>query len=188
VSDGISAADRLSWLVRTAGRWVLALVLLVIALAVGATWTLGLFNGESANPENVVTSGSMSQVNSADNAAIMNASDLVPGQSVEGTATIRTEGHASGRFTLRVVDLVDTPGPDGGRLSDALRVTVVERGGDHRVYDGPMRGLEATLGTWAPSEERTYDFTVSLPDHDTGDDAFQLSKVTATFEWTAVQA
>jgi hypothetical protein len=89
---------------------------------------------------------------------------------------------------MRVVDLVDTPGPAGGRLSDALRVTVVQRGNSSPVYDGPMRGLQASLGTWAPDEERTYDVTVSLPDHDTGDDAYQLSEVTATFEWRAVQA
>lgn len=183
-----SAAARLSWLVRTARIWVLALVLLVLALAVGASWSFALFSGGSANPENVVTSGSMSQTNSADDAAIMSASDLVPGQSVEGTATIRNEGNASGTFTMRVTDLADTPGPGGGRLSDALRVTVVQRGKDQPVYEGPMRGLEAGLGTWTPDEERTYDVTVSLPDHESGDDAYQLSKVTATFEWKAVQA
>ncbi len=183
-----TATDRLSWLVRNARTWVLALVLLALALAVGATWSFALFSDDSANPQNVVTSGSMSQVNSADNAAIMSASDLVPGQSVEGSATIRNEGDASGTFTMRVTDLVDTPGPAGGRLSDALRVRVVQRGSSGPVYDGPMRGLQAALGTWAPEEERTYDVTVSLPDHDTGDDAYQLSEVIATFEWRAVQA
>ena len=188
MSDDATVTARLSWLVRNTRTTVLALALLVLSLAVGATWSFGLFSSESANPQNVVTSGSMSQVNSADNAAIMSASDLVPGQSVEGTATIRNEGDASGTFTMRVIDLVDTPGPAGGRLSDALRVTVVERGADSPVYDGPMRGLEAALGTWNPEEERTYDVTVSLPDRETADDAYQLSTVTATFEWRAVQA
>jgi hypothetical protein len=182
------ATDRLSWLVRNARTWVLVLLLLALALAVGATWSFALFSDESANPDNVVSSGSMSQVNSADNAAIMSASDLVPGQSVVGSATIRNEGDASGTFTMRVTDLVDTPGPAGGRLSEALRVKVAERGSSSPVYDGPLRELQASLGTWAPEEERTYDVTVSLPDHDTGDDAYQLSEVTATFEWRAVQA
>jgi hypothetical protein len=186
--EDASARDRLSWLVRHARTMVLALGLLVVALAVGVTWTLGVFSGESANPQNVVTSGRMRQVNSAGNAAIMQATDLVPGQSVAGAATIRNEGDASGSFTMRVTDLEDTPGPGGGRLSDALRVKVVQRGASGSVYDGPMRGLQAELGTWQPEEERTYDITVSLPSNDSGDDAYQLSTVTATFTWEAVQA
>src|SRR5262249_7070488 len=148
---------------RNTRRLVLALVLLVLALVVGVTWSLGLFSSSSANPDNVISSGSMHQTNSADDQAIMSAADLVPGQSVEGTATIRNEGGGSGAFALKVVHLADSPGPAGGRLSDALRVQVVQRGVGSPVYDGPLRGLQAGLGTWPPNQERTYDFTVSLP-------------------------
>ena len=48
--------------------WILAIVLLVVAALVGASWTLGLFTSSTANPKNTVSAGSMSQDNSADDA------------------------------------------------------------------------------------------------------------------------
>ena len=188
MTSPVSARDRLSWLLRTSRSWALVLLLLVVALAVGVTWTFGLFDSSSANPENVVTSGSMTQTNSADNAAIMSATDLVPGQSVSGSATITNEGDASGAFTLRVTDVVDKPGPAGGRLSAGLQVRVEQRSAADPLYTGSLGALTVSLGRWAPSETRTYDITVTLPDRSSGDDAYQASSVTATFTWDAVQA
>ena len=54
----------------------------------------------------------MSQVNSADNTAIMGASDMVPGDVVEGSATIENVGDASGDFTLTSKDVAGDPGPE----------------------------------------------------------------------------
>lgn len=184
-----SVTDRLGWLGRNSRIWILALLLLVVAVAVGASWTLGAFSSESANPRNVATAGSMRQVNSAEDAAFMGATDMVPGSVVEGSVTIGNEGDASGVFTLVVEDVVDEPGPQGGRLSTRLRLTVTDSKGGDVVYDGSLGALDVSLGTWAPGEERTYVFRVRLPDQSAGaDNAYQGSKVTAAFVWQAVQS
>lgn len=185
----VGVRDRLRWLGRSMVSWVLAVVLLVVALAVGVSWSLGLFTASGANPRNVVSSGSMRQVNSADNAAIMGAVDVVPGDTVEGSVSIRNAGDARGDFALTVEDLEDRPGPGGGVLSSRLRLEVVEDGSGEPVYAGPLDGLDADLGTWEPEEERTYGFVVRLPNGNPGsDDVFQGSSVTVTFEWNAVQS
>jgi spore coat-associated protein N len=189
VTDEVRAADRFRWLRRTMSMWLLTVALLVVALAVGVTWSAGLLSSASANPRNVVAAGSMSQVNSADNAAIMGAVDLLPGDTVEGTVTIRNAGDAQGDFVLTVQDVVDDPGPAGGTLSATLHLRVIDTGSGRRVYDGQFDELDISLGTWLPDEERTYRFVVSFPESASGtDDDYQFSKFTATFEWNAIQS
>jgi hypothetical protein len=186
----VSARERLRWLRRTAKRWLLAIVLLVVATLVGASWSYGVFTATSANPRNVVTAGSMTQSNSADNAAIMGTDDLVPGDVVEGTATIQNVGGARGDFALTVTDLVDTPGPHGGDLSERLMLEVFEDERPQPIYDGPLPDLDADLGTWEIDEERDYRFVVTFRGSSSGtsDNAFQGSSATATFTWHAVQS
>jgi hypothetical protein len=184
----VSAQERLRWLHRTAKRWILAIVLLVVATMVGASWTYGLFTSTSANPRNVVSSGSMTQSNSADNTAIMGTDDMVPGDVVEGVATIQNVGEARGDFALTVTDFVDTPGPHGGELSERLLLEVFEDDGAQPIYDGPLPDLDADLGTWDIDEQRDYRFVVTFPEGASGsDNAFQGSRVTATFKWHAIQ-
>jgi len=185
----VGIGERLKWVRRSMATWILLLlVLLVVASLVGVSWTLGLFTSSSANPHNVVSSGSMHQVNSADNQAIMDAPDMVPGDSVEGSASIRNVGDARGDFTLTVEDLDDVPGPGGGVLSSRLRLQVTERGGNEPLYVGPLDALDADLGSWDPEEERSYDFVVTLAAGDaTADNALQGSRTTVTFVWNAVQ-
>ena len=137
VSADVSAADRLRWLGRTASMWILAIVLLVVAALVGASWTLGAFSSSTPNPKNTVSAGSMSQDNSADDEAIMGASDLLPGDRVEGSATIENVGDARGEFTLRVKDVDDDPGPNGGDLSSYLRAQGLRGGPDRAHLVGP---------------------------------------------------
>lgn len=169
--------------------WVFAVVLLVIALAVGVTATLGLFSGSAANPGNLVAAGSMSQSNSANNAAIMNAANLVPGEDAEGSVTIQNVGDARATFTLTTEDVTDEPGTGDGVLSERLVVRVVDTGSDESVYTGPLSEVAVDLGTWEPDEERSYLITVTLPDGADGtDDDYQGSAATAAFVWSAVQA
>lgn len=188
VTEPDDPRERLRWLRRTAMRWILAVVLLMVAVIVVSGWSFGLFSDSSANAENVVTAGSMTQTNTAENAAIMGAEDMVPGDVVEGTATIENVGDARGEFTLVVVDMVDTPGPKGGKLSERLELKVFEVGVALPIYNGPIDQLHESLGTWEPHEERSYRFVVSFPDGIAAtDNLMQLSTVTATFEWNAVQ-
>jgi hypothetical protein len=186
----VTARERLDWLRRTAKRWILAIILLVVATVVGASWTYGVFTAESANPHNVVTAGSMTQSNSADSAAIMGIEDMVPGDVVEGVATIQNVGGARGDFALTVTDVADTPGPHGGALSERLVLEVFEDGGAQPIYDGPLPELDADLGTWAIDEKRDYRFVVTFrgTSGGTADNAFQGSSVTAAFTWRATQS
>lgn len=185
----VSASERLRWLRRTAKRWILAIVLLVVATVVGASWTYGVFTADSANPHNVVSAGSMTQSNSADNSAIMGTHDMVPGDVVEGVATIQNVGGARGDFALTVTEVVDTPGPKGGNLSERLDLEVFEDEGARPIYDGLLPDLDVDLGTWEIDEERDYRFVVTFPEGASGaDNAFQKSSVTATFRWHAVQS
>ncbi|WP_243056992.1 hypothetical protein [Nocardioides sp. SR21] len=189
VRDRPSVTERLHWLRRHMTVWLLALVLLVVAVAVGVSYTLGVFSASSANLRNVVATGSMTQVNSADNAAFMSGHDLVPGDHVDGAVTVRNEGDARGSFRLVAGDVEDEPGPGGGQLSTRLTLRVVEAGSGTEVYTGRIGDLDADLGTWAPGEERGYEFEVTFPPGTAAaDNAYQLSSFTVTYVWDAVQA
>lgn len=190
MTDDVRVRDRLRVLRQNATTWILTLSLLVVALLVGVAWSAGLFSSSSANARNVVSAGSMTQVNSADNVAIMGASDLVPGDVVEGSATIQSVGDARADFTLTVQDVLDEPGPGGGLLSTRLQLEVFESDLAQPIYSGPLAGLDVSLGTWAVDEERSYRFVATLPEgpDEGADNPYQGSKVTATFVWQAVQA
>ena len=117
----------------------------------------------------------------AGNAAIMGASHLVPGESVEGSATIENVGDAAGDFTLTATDVTSTPGPKGGSLVARLRLSAYDDATGTSLYSGQIDELNLSLGTWAPGESRTYRFAVAFPEGtDADDNRFQLSTITAT--------
>jgi spore coat-associated protein N len=62
------------------------------ALAVGSGAN---FNSTSANPSNVFTAGTISRSNSKASAAILTASNIVPGNTATGTVDIKNTGTAS---------------------------------------------------------------------------------------------
>ncbi len=180
-----SAAERFGWLIRHTRMLLLALALLLIALVV-AGYSLGAFTSSSANPENTFTSGTMTQVSSHDDQAVLTADGMVPGSTANGTVTIRNAGDASGEFVLQARDLVDEPGPNGGELSQVLRLVITQDGQPRNVYDGPLAEFDrAQLGTWDPEEERTFTFEVTLGE--VGNE-YQRSAASVTFVWDATQA
>lgn len=184
----VEVSERVRWLRRNMATWLLAVVLLVVALVVGTTWTLGVFTSASVNARNVVSAGSMSQVNSADNEAIMGAVDMVPGNQVTGVVSIQNAGDARGDFVLTADDVHDTPGSGGGKLSGRLQLQVFEGNVEKSIYTGLLVDLDVDLGTWKPDEERSYRFVVTLPGGSSGaGNSYQGSRVTATFVWDAVQ-
>lgn len=186
-TEHVAAAERLDWLARNLRLWILALLLVLISTFVAVTYTYGLFSSTSANPRNTATAGSMTQDNTADDAAILAAHDLVPGQTAQGMATITNVGDAAGVFTLSGEDVVDVPGPNGGHLSQVLDVSIVEAPGDTVVYSGPVAAFDTvSLGTWQPDEQRSYDITVSLPGG--AGNRYQGSEASMTFVWDAVQS
>ena len=175
---------------RTRLLLVVGLLLLAVGVAVGSS---AVFTSSSVNPDNTFTSGTLSQSNSKEGAAILTASGMVPGQSTDGTVTIENTGDVSGSFTLSASGLTDNPGPNGGKLSDVLELRIVETGvGGQTIYDGPFASMpKQSLGSWSAGEEHTYRFTVTFPNggkppsETTGDNAYQGSSTSITYTWDA---
>ena len=194
--------SRLRVLWRRRRNLLLALFLLLIAAAVAAG-SLAVFSSESANPENTFSSGSLSIDNNKEGAAIFTAAKMLPGDTAQGTVTIKNSGDASGDFSLSDEGLTDTPGPAGGKLSTALDLTIVDLGpngvpggGDDvtpAVYTGRYDALPTVqLGKLDHNEQHTYQFTVTFRDTGvpsgptTGDNAFESASTKVTYTWDAV--
>jgi hypothetical protein len=188
--------SRLSFLARHPRRTLGALATVVAATGV-AVGSGANFTSASANPTNTFTAGTLTQSNSADNAAVLTADKLKPGDSATGKVTITNTGNLAGSFTLTRSTTTNTAGPNGGLLSAVLNVTIqqVDANGatvGDPVYSGPLASMPTqTLGTFAPGAARTYRFTVAFPDGGvpasptTGDNAYQGSSLTVRYDWTA---
>jgi hypothetical protein len=193
--------SKLDVLRRRRGRLLIALLLLLLATGV-VLGSLAVFTGTSVNPTNDVSAGTLDIDSSKDGVAIVTAAGMVPGQTREGTATIKHAGDAPAQFHLADSDLADTPGPNGGKLSDALDLTVVDLGPDGApgggddvspaVYTGRFDSMPSIdLGTWAPLDKHTYRFVMTFRNTGapgsatTQDNAFKGSATTITYTWSA---
>jgi spore coat-associated protein N len=177
---------------RASFTWLIAGVMLAAALAAASV------HGAGGPPraEARLASGTLSLSNSLNGAAVLTAQNLKPGDSRTGQVTVTNTGTLDGAFSLAQTNLVDTPGPFGGRLSDGMQLSVeqISAGGStvSSVYSGVLSGLGSRqLGTLAGGEARIYRFTASFPDggHPPapggGDNAFQRSSLQADYVWTA---
>ena len=77
------------------GAFVVLMLAAAVAVGSGAN-----FNSTSANPSNVFCAGTVSHSNSKTNAAILTASNMVPGGSATGTVDIKNTGNVTGNFSL----------------------------------------------------------------------------------------
>ena len=176
---------------RTRARLGGAAVRAVIAGALVAVVVAGRSPGaEEIDARALSSTGAVRMVNSKDGQAVLNASNLGPGASASGTVTIGNQGDASGVFELDSRDLVDDPGPRGGRLGSALQLVVRDLGSSQVVYSGSLGALSTRgLGTWRPGESRTYRFDVSLPNSaPASDNTLQGADTSIAFRWTAQAA
>jgi len=171
--------------------------LLVALLAVGAVVGSGAsFTSKSANPSNTFSAGNLAQSNSKEGAAVLTAATMVPGSSTNGTVVIKNTGDVSGTFTLSKTSLADTPGANGGQLSNVLDLKVedvTKEASPVTVYSGKVGAMGAqSLGKFNPSEARTYKFTIAFPDGGTpasattGDNAYKGSSMSVGYQWDAV--
>ena len=176
---------------RTIG--VLAVVLAGVGVAVGSGAN---FTAQSANPSNTFTAGSLSMSNSKDNAAILSASGMKPGDVATGTVDIENTGSIAGTFSLSRTNLVDTPASPA--MSTQLNVLVKDCGdfsgatptcvaGDPTIYSGTLAAMGASyaLGNYAPTDKHRYEFTVTFAA--SAGDQYEGASSTATFQWDAVQ-
>jgi hypothetical protein len=204
--EKVSRRERVGYVLRHSKLWLVALILLAIAAAVAAG-SLAVFTSSSANPNNEVSSGILAQSNSSADSgtAILTAQNMFPGDTATGTVTIKNTGTVAGTFTLSDSNLVDVPGTNGGNLSSVLLLTVRDNTTGTDVYNGgfnavptpptppPLVALPGSSGPkWAVNETHNFTFTVRFPDSGqppsatTGDNAYQGSKVTVTYNWNAI--
>jgi hypothetical protein len=118
-----------------------------------------------------------------------------PGGSAAGTVSVSNTSAVDGAFALSQANLVDTPGPLGGRLSDRVRLNVEEIGGGgssaQSLYYGVLAGLGTRpLGTLRAGQTRDYRFTIDWPDGGpaapgAGDNLYQSAALRVDYVWTA---
>lgn len=170
---------------------VAALFALLALAASGALAAAG-GNDPSARATIRAASDNLSISNSLSGAAILNASNLAPGGQVSGDVTIGNSGNIAGDFSLAPSNLSDTPGPNGGALSQALDLAVQDLSTGATVYSGRMNGFGThSLGTWQPGQSHSFSFTATLPDTGippsatTGDNLYKASSTSLQFNWSA---
>jgi spore coat-associated protein N len=191
--------SRLALLVKRPRRTLGALA--TVLAAAGLTVASGAdFTAQSANPSNTFSTGTLTMSNSADNAAILTASNLRPGDSSNGTVDIANTGSLSGAFTLArgTVTDSDTTNP----LSSKLNVVVDDCGtfagataptcgdaDDVNKYTGTLADMGTSghgigaLGTFAGNDKHRYRFRVTL-DSSAGN-AYQGDTSSVGFTWNA---
>src|SRR3954447_12402887 len=175
--------------------------LATVLVAVGLTAASGAnFSAQSANPSNTFTAGTLSMLNSKDNAAILTASNMRPGDpATSGTVDIKNTGSLSGPFTLSKGTVSNSDGANP--MSDKLNLTVVDRGdfssgtpvcgdaGDVQKYSGTVSDMGTAghtvgaLGTFAANEKHRYQFSVALDA--SADNNYQGDDSTVQFLWNA---
>ena len=176
--------------------------LATVLVAVGLTGASGAnFTSQTANPSNVFTAGSLSMFNSKDNAAILTAANMRPGDpATKSTVDIQNTGSLSAPFTLSKGTLTNTDATFP--LASKLNVVVTDCGdfasgtpvcgdaGDVVKFSGgtltQMGGGAnpiAALGTFAANEKHRYEFSVALDA--SADNNYQGDSATAQFVWDA---
>ncbi len=129
-------------------------------------------------------------------AVVFEVSGLGPGDSASGTVRVRNGGNASGLFLLTRAGLSDSPGTNGGRLSERLELAVLdisEPSGPAVVYTGGVGPLSTRpLGVMRPGETRTYSMRATVLTGQTptvplgGGDPYEGSSTRISLRWQAI--
>jgi spore coat-associated protein N len=163
-----------------------------LLIAVGVTAASGAtFTAQTANPSNKFTAGTLSMSNSKDNAAILTASNMKPGDTATGSVDIANTGSVSGAFTLSKTALTNSDGSNP--MANKLNLVVTDCGTDldcstgasSNVYTGTLAGIGTgiALGNFGAGVGHRYKFDVEFDSSAT--DAYQGDNAEATFTWDA---
>jgi hypothetical protein len=180
------APSRLRVLTRNPRRLIIALGLIAIAIAV-AVFATATFTTSSANAGNLVAAGTLA-VDSG-SSAILNAANMVPGESRNGTVSVQNTGTVSGNFSLTTENLRDTPAsPAFSAIVVLLIQDVTHAGSPVTVYNGKLNAVHTVaLGNWPSNAQHNYKFTVTFPSQgSTIDNRYKGASTTLTFRWNAV--
>jgi spore coat-associated protein N len=171
---------------RTAATLIISLVMALGAIGLAVAAPGG--GQRLASAEVQAASGAVTISNSRAGQAVFDAQAMRPGQGVSGTLQIGNAGDVAGDFAVRPIGVHDTPGPNGGLLSQRINLVlfdVTNVGAPQTIFAGtPADFAQVSLGKFAPGAERSYLFAATLPD--TGDDnAYQGAGLSLGFEWRA---
>jgi hypothetical protein len=151
-----------------------------VAIGSGATFTSQTDSATS------FTTGTLSQSN--DHAVVFNAAAMKPGDTYNGTVTIKNTGSLAQNFNL-------TESKQANPFGAYLQLTISENGttlwtGDFDKLPAAGVALSPTTG-WAKDEAHTYKFAVALsadtPNGVQGGTNYQGAAASATFTWNGTQ-
>jgi hypothetical protein len=135
------------------------------------------------------TAGAVHLVNSREGTAVLGAQRLRPGDEVSGTVRIGNDGALAGRLVLRRGAVSDTPGVGGGRLSDALQLSIFDitnPAAPTTLYAGPLTAFsEVAAGTVARGGDRQFRLAARLAPPAGDDNRFQNATTSLGLEWGA---
>ena len=167
---------------------------ILLSLAATATASVAALGGTFANftatptsiSNNAFATGVLTMSRSG-SGAVLSASGMKIGDTVNGSVTITNTGTLAGSYTLS--------GSNSGSaaLAGQLQLKIYEDTDNSgtAVYSGSLSGLSsASLGTFAANgDAHTFYFHVSLPSagSDTADNAFQGLSTSETLTWSATQ-
>jgi hypothetical protein len=175
-------------------RRVLPILVLVALATLAAVALAQVGSAPAARLTTTAATGSFEVTNSDDGQPIFAATGIAPGGSAVGTVTIEDTGSAAATLVLRPEDIVDSPGPGGGLLSDRLELRVVDvtaPGAPRNIYSGPLATMpDQPAGRLEPGEARTFEFTATFPDggEPSFQNAVQGASTTVAYAWIATEA
>ncbi len=176
-------------------RMLVLATMAVLLLAVGViVASSASFTASSANAGNLFTAGNLAV--SGPSGAILTASNMKPGGTASGSATISNTGNVSGKFYLTGVMNGSVTNYDSAFAHD-LQLKVVEDG-TTTIFNGPL-DTAFTLPTvltsntaWAGGAAHTYAFTVTFPDNGVNgsgvglDNAYMGKAAQIDLTWSAI--
>jgi hypothetical protein len=160
------------------------------ALAVSLVWVHGVL-GKTTDSEHIAPGVRLAIYNSLNGKPIVPSGAVVPGSSARGWVTIGNPGDVPAEVTLSMPRVRDWRGSGGGRLSDALRLKLLDvtKRVHHRVWRGYVSELRnVPVGVFDPGERRRYRFRLVFPANTPDPDRYLGGRSRIKYRWTATLA
>ena len=158
----------------------LATLLAAGAVAVGSGAT---FTSTSANTLSAVTSGTLTQSNSKANAAIFNLTNIKPGDTINGSLTVKNTGSLPATFSL--TETASTNGFAGSALTLVVTNTTTSKTVYTGTFGGLVDGTKNDLGLIAPGVSNDFQFAVKLASETPNTE--QGKTASASYQWDSIQ-
>lgn len=174
--------DRVRLIARS-HRWLLLAALSLLAVALGTAMFSGArFTSRSANTASLVTGSVQLSSTKPNEATIVSATGMKPGESRSGTVTIGNEGNVTGTVSLNMTGL------SGTALAAVIdfKLEDVTGGVTAQKWSGKLGAFPGIgLGNFAANEKRDYRLTFSWPSA-SNEAALQGASTSLTFQWSGV--